>query len=304
MTPGARQSAVLLLAGLLWVSYVHVGCAGSERVVRTQGRTADGALLKLEQERDKPIWKDWKPDPGHRAAPSDLDDSVRAFDYWQVDDAEVVEEIWTAIFPVIDTVRAQASVSERRKSLDLMLEVIEPGQTEGQTRMDLTFLVSSSESSPYEGVACRFYRRLEAGVTPAITVVLLRRPDEASTPGRIVVWAAPRFDEPEPLTALFDRTSDRWHQSLSSGLHLPSDDQAQKGVEHETGRLAARLLTDAIWNRFAGRAYLESPQSGLESDRAHPEDIEDALGLDVTDRDISQVYSHTEFPPRADLDDF
>ena len=294
---------------LLAVGFVLVagGCAtggapGEASGSRT-GRTSDGALLTLHDQDHGPVWGEWEPAEGRPVRPAELGGRVQAFDYWQVDDAEVVEEVWAALFPVLDAVRGDVDRRGRRNGFDLILEALEPAGGERGTRMDLTFLVSRSEEAKFEGFACRLYRRLDAGATPAVTVLFLRRPDAATTPGRIVVWTAPRFREAESVTAIFERVESQWSRRLMEGLRFPDFDADEGASGGESGRLAARVLTRAIWKRFAGRAYLESSQSGRRSEEPNPEGVAEALGLEVVDRRIAQVYSNTEFPPRADLDE-
>lgn len=305
--------------GALWLVAATVavasGCAtqGESSAAGIDGpRTSDGALLTLESDRDGPVWRDWKPSPRRDSMPGVFAETVRAFDYWQIRDEAVIEEVWSAVFPVLDTVRAGAGSSAQQESMQLFLEAIEPSGRGEPTRMDLTFLVSSEGSERFEGFACRLYRRLdEEGVTPVVTVLLVREPEGGSTPSRIVVWAAPGFEEPDAVTALFERRDSRWRQGIASGLSLPLGDDLgdepgdnyPSTEEEAAGEVVAQVLTESIWKRFAGDAYLESPQSGSMANEAGPEDVPRALGLEVEDRMIDQVYSDTKFPPRADLED-
>jgi len=295
--------AVVLFAAL---NVVQVGCATHGEAGGDSGAptTSDGALLTLVDDESGPIWRDWKPGTGSRSRPEALGSSLRAFDYWEIGDAGMIDEIWSALFPVLDGMRARSESEGRRKSVQLLLEAIEPGRGSRSTRMDVTFLVSSRESEPREGFACRLYRRLpEASVTPAVTILFFRDPRDASSPGRIWIWGAPGFAETEALTATYRREGDDWKGVVVSGLAYRQLGEGAKWTSSRSGRLAARVLTDALWNRFAGDAYLESPQSGAESDRSRPEGIARALGLEMRARTVDQVYSGTEFPPRADLED-
>ena len=294
-----KQTIIAVAAAVL------TGCASAtpERTAETTGRTSDGALLKLHEEPYRPVWADWTPAGPTQATPEGLEGAVRAFDYWEVDDTRVIEEVWGAIFPVLDNLRGSVEADGRRQTLDLMLAAIEPGQRqERATRMDLTFLVSAGDR-PFEGFACRLYRPLDDGATPAVTLLLLRDPSGSERPGRIVLWAAPGFEEPAAMTADFRRRAEGWSQRTSGGLTLPDDSPAETYEELPDGKLIAGVLTNGVWKRFAGKAYLESPQSGARSERARPEGIAEALGLEVGDRSIDQVFSGTVFPPRAEVED-
>lgn len=289
------------------VAWGLAGCATSSSQTESpvsSPTTSDGELLTLAEQDRGPVWRDWEPEGGGSATPASFGGAVRAFDYWEVEDPAVIEEVWSALFPVLDGLRARSGSESQRQSVQLLLEAIEPGRAEKSTRMDLTFLVSSRESDQFEGLACRLYRRLsDAEATPIVTVLLLRDPDRASSPGEIWVWGSPGFEEPDSITALFSRDRSEWRQALVSGISFPEagDRPALKGGE--SGEVTARLLTDSIWNRFAGDAYLNSPQSGATSERPRPDRVPRALGLPVEDRTVEQVYSDTEFPPRADLEE-
>ena len=284
-----------------------VGCATGEPadIEGGVGRTSDGALMKLRSEPEGPVWRDWQPAPEASVVPEDLERSARAFDYWRVDDDQLIEQVWGAVFPVVDSVRSAIGDGERRETLDLMLEAIEPGTREQPTGMDLTFLVSKDGGAAYEGVACRLFRRLDVGATPVLTVLMLRRSDQAPTPTRIIVWAAPGFREPPPMTASYRRDGEgrqRWRRRVIGGLAFTAE-AAEGGADDEAAPLAAELLTREIWERFAGRAYLQSDQSEEVAQGDRTAGPEAALGLEVTRRAVEQVYSDTEFPPRVEFDD-
>jgi len=301
------------MRGILWLIAVLIaawgaaGCATSSADTESpmsSPTTSDGELLTLAEGDRGPVWRDWDPDDGSSATPTNFGGAVRAFDYWEVADPAVVEEVWSALFPVLDGLRARSGSEAQRESMQLLLEAIEPGRPDESTRMDLTFLVSSREADRFEGLACRLYRRLSGpDVVPVVTVVMLRDPERASSPSEIWVWGSPGFEEPAAVTALFSRERSEWRQTLVSGLSFPDVEDRPALEGGESGAVIARLLTDAIWDRFAGDAYLKSPQSGSTSERARPERVSRALGLRVEDRTVQQVYSDTEFPPRADLED-
>ncbi len=287
---------------------VAVGCASprSGSVPAEGGRTSDGALLTLGEEKQGPIWREWTPTPrdGLQTAPDGLDESTRAFDYWRVGEEARIEGVWSAVFPVVDALRGESSGESGRETLDLMLEALEPGREDGRTQMDLTYLVGSDEKRAFEGFACRLYRRLEAGATPVLTIVLLRDSEQAASPSRIAVWAAPGFREPASMTAHFRRSGSDWQIALADGLEFPSRSVETDGSS-ESGRLAANLLVDEVWEPFAGRAYADATRERESEarDGGRTDGVDEALGLEVRRREIDQVYSDTEFPPRAEFDE-
>jgi hypothetical protein len=261
-------------------------------------------LLTLGEDETGPVWRDWRPREGAPVAPAELGESARAFDYWRVEDASLIGEVWSAVFPVVDAVRTETSAGGRRDTLSAMLEALEPDRRGPETRMDLTFLVSADNERPFEGFACRLFRRLEAGTTPVLTVLFLRPSEGSPSPTRIAMWAAPGFRETPDMTAHFERRGDTWRTAVNDGLQFPGE-AVETREDGEAGRLAAGLLTDQIWKRFAGKSYAESQRAGgeAEGDEESSADVDAAMGLEVNRREIDQVYSDTEFPPRAEFED-
>ncbi|MFB6350494.1 MAG: hypothetical protein ABEN55_10040 [Bradymonadaceae bacterium] len=305
--PYMRQVTIIFLVGLFLLA--SAGCASDDAATAdlegATGRTSDGALMKLHTERDVPVLSDWKPTPKARVVPEGLGETARAFDYWRVVDRPTIDRVWGAVFPVVDSVRAGLADGDWRETLELMLTAIEPGSRERPTGMDLTFLVGRDDGAPFEGMACRLFRQLESGATPVLTVLMLRRSEQSASPNRIVVWAAPGFREPPQMTAFFRRTegdSGTWRRRVTDGLAF-SESAESEASEDEAGPLVAKLLTDRIWKRFAGRSYLQSDLSEKVAQADRIAGPDPALGLTVSRREIEQVYSDTEFPPRAEFDD-
>jgi hypothetical protein len=298
------------LVAIVVAAFALSGCATNQSASRASepagsgGRTSDGALLTLGEDETGPVWRDWQPREESPVVPEGLGESARAFDYWRVEDASVIGEVWSAVFPVLDAVRAKTTADGRRDTLNAMLEALEPDRRGSETRMDLTFLVSADEEWPFEGFACRVFRPLEAGTTPVLTVLFLRPSEGSPSPTRIAVWAAPGFRETPDVTAYFERRGDTWRTAVDDGLQFP-DEAVEAREDGEAGRLAAGLLVDQVWKRFAGKSYAESRRAGGESgdDQEASVGVDEALGLEVNRREIDQVYSDTEFPPRAEFED-
>lgn len=300
-----RNAVVLALVGSLILPFA--GCATSSAPsgsAEGSPTTSDGALLTLAGDSSGPSWQNWDPRTRERSTPERIGGVVRAFDYWEIDDGAVIDDIWSGLFPVLDGLRARSQSESQRKSAQLLLEAIEPDRGDRATRMDLTFLVSSSKANRFEGFACRLYRRLSGvDVTPAVTILFLRDPGQRASPDEIWVWGAPGFAEPDPITAFYRRDESGWKRAMVTGLSFPETGERPELSGGRAGKLVARVLTESIWNRFAGKAYLKSPNSGAKSDFANPNALPRALGLEVQDRSVRQVYSGTEFPPRANLDE-
>lgn len=263
-------------------------------------RTSDGALMTMEGEGAGPVWAEWEPvESGQQGGgvPRGLAGRFRAFDYWEVEEAGQVDAVWDGVFPVLDSVRAGMQSERHRRTARVLLEALERAGEAEPVRMDVTFVVSNRKERRVEGVACRLWRRLENGATPVVTVLLLREPAGRSGPGRIVVWATPGFREAGRWTAVFDLGSDGWRRSILDGLVL--EGASGRSAEESVG-VAARVLTETIWKPYSGTAYTASAGDGGE--RAGEEAPDAALGLEVGERGIEQVYSGTEFPPRVDAD--
>lgn len=288
---------------IVLLAAVGVGCANARTAEVERdgsggtGRTSDGALMTLEGGDDGPIWEGWTPSQDGETHPAGLAERVGAFDYWRVDDRGLIRGVWSKLFPVLQGLQTDTTDRRSRESMSLFLESMEPGDRSPPTRMDVTFLVGDPDQEPLEGVACRLFRELEGGAAPTVTVLLLRRSGDQSSPGEIYVWAAPGFEQPSSVTAKFALAEEGWRRSLGAGLQLEEvDGSVSRG---ERVRLAAEMLTESIWGRFAGNKYVSSPDvAGAEGGRL-PETVSRALGMDVTSRAIDQVYSDTEFPPRA-----
>ncbi len=285
---------VVAALGLVW----GAGCRGHEASTRV---SADGTPLIGLHEDHSPAWRGLTPEESTPRTPDRLSSELSAFDYWRVDDAETVGDIWGAVFPVLQMLRTDASEKVRRESLDLIMEAIEPRDTSSRTRMDLTFVVGTDDATAYEGLACRFFRSLDNGGTPAVTFLLLNHPGRRSDPARILVWASPGFEGIERWTADFRRDGDSWSNVIVSGLHRPSARtlrEAKRGG-NQSVQLAARVLTRRLWTPFSGRNYTKTTSTSSSSDS---DGLSEAMGLEVRDRRIPQVYSNTAFPPRADVD--
>lgn len=291
-----RHHAGLCTALLLALSW---GCGAHGPT--TDGSKAEGDLLQLHGEGNAPSWEGMTPASQTARTPERLPSELSAFDYWQITDRSLVADVWGAVFPVLETIRTDTSETARRRSLDLLLEAIEPRKTSEPTRLDVTFVVGREGESRYEGVACRLFRTVDNGGTPTVTLLLLRRADTASTPARILVWASPDFREVPTWTADFRRRDDEWNHAVVDGLRSPSAPELTEPptTNDESTRLAARVLTRRLWDRFTGTQYAGSTRS---SSFARPDGIDEALGLELADRRIDQVYSDTAFPPRAEID--
>lgn len=288
----ARLMAVLA-AVLAALALGVAGCAAS--APRPVAPSADSPMAGLDAPTHQGVWLQWTPLAEPRPLPVGFTDHHLAFDRWTLDD-EAAARLWAGLFPVLDRVRHEGDSEAIARTVQLMMEALEPGDHD--IFAEATFIRSADAGGPgTEAVAIRFARDL--GQASPQLIVVLARPlvdEEDGQMREAVVWAAPGFEEAAPFT-LHLRQDDGWQATLGEGLTW-RDDAGQPVADAE---LIAAILGQPVWKQITGRAYLDATLRAAQGGQP-PAPLAPALGLPQRERSLDQVMEATMFPPR--MDDF
>lgn len=269
----------------------------------TPSPTGSSDLMGLDDPQVEAAWAKWTPAP-HDAVPQGFVDEVVAFDYWQIDSKEVVDEAWSGVSALLDYLRRDGLDDAQRDTVTALLQALDSDEA----IMDVTFLVSLDADRAAEGLVVRIYRRLEetAEDEPAATAsvaVYLERPEQPSAGfERAVMWATAGFDEPRPFTVSLERADGQWGVRKFDDAVYPTPADQGSSIEG-AAELAPDIFERAFWTPFVGSAFVEAiPRA--EDHAPTPLPIEPALGLELRERQLEEVYRDTVFPPRMDTDPF
>lgn len=269
----------------------------------TSGGDTNGnsGLMGLGDEPVRAAWEDWTPKPAAGIAPQAFVDTVVAFDYWQVDDENFIEESWAGVSGVLDFVRREGLPEAQENTATLLLQALDSRQSDQQTRMDVTYVVSLDQENPSEGMVVRLYAPLaEPNVAPGVAIYLSR---DSGSPAegfeRAVIWAAPDFEEAQGFTVGLEEVDTSWVAAKGNGVVFPVGESRSDSLTGAAG-LAREILTKRFWEPLTGAGFVEAKQSALEA-RELPSSISPALGLEVRERQLEEVYKDTVFPPRAEI---
>ena len=269
---------------------------------KTTSPSEGSPLLGLNDRPQTRIWEDWTARPAVVVPPGWVDDVV-AFDYWQIDDSDVVEEVWSTLATMLDTVRRTAEERRVGQTATALLEALEAGPPD--VHVDVTFVVVPTDPL-WEGFVLRMARRVEDRGTSAVAIALLRPADGGPAPRRIKLWAQPGFEEPTPFVMELNGTKGSdWSFSISSDRDGGGDQTALQARRSDTGeqaKLIAHVAEEQIWSRLTGAAYAGAA-TRADQQRALPEPLESALGLETRDRRISELPSNSAFTPRMETFD-
>ncbi|QDG52706.1 hypothetical protein FIV42_18765 [Persicimonas caeni] len=263
--------------------------------------SGDSGLMGLGDEPAKAVWEDWTAKPAAGIAPEAFVDQMVAFDYWQVDDENFIEESWAGVSGVLDFVRREGLPEAQENTATLLLQALDSRQGDQQTSMDVTYVVSLDQQNPSEGLVVRLYSPIaDKKATPGVAIYMGR---DSGSPAegydRAVIWAAPDFEEAEGFTVALDRTDAGWVAAKDNGVVYPVGESKSDSLTGAAG-LAREILTKRFWEPLTGVGFVEAKQSATEESEL-PADIERALGLEVRERQIEEVYKDTVFPPRAEI---
>lgn len=286
VTIGFRQSG-FLLAALLVVS--TVGCTTPQGARRGDG-APQRSLIGLDDEPLTDVWKEWTPAGGPSTPRFDV--APTAFDYWQITDAGYIDVAWAALFSMLSEARTQTP-GEYGETFRTLMTVLEEDMAEGERRLDVTFLVSDPAApSQWEGLAVRFWREFPSGAAPSVSL-LLRRPEGGpETPTEIAIWFFSGFEEAASMTMKLEQ-ADGWRAHAADGIVWTTP----RGLDGEPDTVAA-VAVQTFWTSFTGKAYVENPFDRREEPTPTPTPQPTALGLQVGDRQIEQVFTGSVFAPR------
>lgn len=250
----------------------------------------------------------WHPTPQAASSPVL---PARAFDYWQLDDAGFMQELWPALFASLDYMRGQVPAqrqAELRRTFDTLLALMEPsGALEGRAAppvLDLTFVTGDDQGQPWEGVLCRVFVVMDSGASPGVSFLLKRRVGKESAPNQVLFWGSSGYKEGAPFSAVIEREAAQGKAvsrlRLSQGHYMVP----VAGVEErsEAGSLVLDLLTRVLWLKISQQAYLEPKLSRVTGARPVPASYPQAAGLKVQERELEEIFEDTAFIPSEDID--
>lgn len=273
------------------------GCGGSCPCSSNAFEPAPSALSRLSV---------WHPVPAATSSPAL---TARAFDYWQLDDAGFMQELWPALFASLDYMRGQVPASrqdELRRTFDTLLALMEPsGAMAGRVAppaLDLTFVTGQDQGQAWEGVLCRVFVVMDSGAAPGVSFLLKRRVGKEAQPNQVLFWGSSGYKEGAPFSALIEREPAvaRSKLTLSAGHHmLPVAGFEERS---EAGSLVLDLLTRVLWLKISQQAYLEPKLVRAQAERPMPASYPQAAGLKVQERELEEIFEDTAFIPREDIE--
>lgn len=273
-------------------------CGGSCPCLSSAFEPAPSALSRLSV---------WHPAPAATSSPAL---TARAFDYWQLDDAGFMQELWPALFASLDYMRGQVPAKrqdELRRTFDTLLALMEPSGTlagrQAPPVLDLTFVTGQDQGQAWEGVLCRVFVVMDSGASPGVSFLLKRRVGKEAQPNQVLFWGSSGYEEGAPFSALIEREPSVARSSsrliLSAGHHMVP----VAGFEEysEAGSLVLDLLTRVLWLKISQQAYLE-PKLVRATGRPVPASYPQAAGLKVQERELEEIFEDTAFIPREDIE--
>ncbi len=265
----------------------------------TSNSTGDSSLMGLEDGPAKAVWADWSPSEKADVVPEMFVEQVVAFDYWQIESDETREQAWTGVSALLDYLRRESLSEGQADTATALLQALDSDQA----RMDVTYVVALDADRPAEGLVVRVFRELDdAGAVPAVAIYLERREDAGAGYEDAVMWSSAGFEEAEPFTLALGRADGAWSAQLIDGVAYPVSEPTDAPLD-EAAQLAANIFERRFWQPFTGASFVEATPRA-EDQRALPAPLEPALGLEVRDRQIEEVYRDTVFPPRMDTTPF
>lgn len=260
--------------------YTLTSCASApESPADSRSQTSDFATLGVPTEVE---WSAWT-----RSSQAPLPEAFlrgwTAFDYALVQDSADVEVAWAAVHGVLNLLQSQETPLHA-----MLMTELEPKADSG---LDLSFVVSNEEPSR-EGILARWSQEAN-GLVPQLSILISRSLGEAS-PSEITLWLHSSAQEAPGETVRLDRTQG-WSMARQGGI---GEFTTRQGGSSQEASLAAGVLIDSVWKPFSDVNYIEkvgaSQKDGVGVEPAH-------AGLPKADRQIGQVLSDTQFPPRFEF---
>lgn len=280
----------------IFLSMFSIACKSAP----VETRSDKGAhMLGLDD--DIPIsekWKDWT--PYERTDISQVLRSFRAFDYWQVDDAEMKEDTWILSSSFLLSFRDAISDPEIVETLNLALAALEPVVLESialkssgrkNSQLDITFFASKASIEEIEGVLIRWGTHLVSGAKPNISFLLTRRAKyEKLKFDHVHIWIDPGFQELAPLTIALENKQEKW--VITYVKDIVWDPIKVLPIE---STLFVTILDQEFWKKLTGASYVEH----IKKTKTQPPFLK-ALSKEIKSRRIEMVFRYSSFPPRFD----
>ena len=280
--------------------------AQDSRAHEQDASSTQGAAALARLSAPAPGWTRWRPQPTAPSSPSLT--GLRAFDYWQIEDAGFVQQLWPALFAALDYLRAQLgpAQADMRQTIELLLTMMEPGRPlkgRSSPQVDVTFVTGQDESGEWEGALWRVFVTLEGGAAPGLTLLLKRRVGRDAAPSRVTLWGSSGHEQGKPFSASLVREAAKT-ASLRWDEGLVAQPQERPQERSQAAGLMLEVLLGALWPRISQQAYLEPAIGRAAQQRALPASFPPACGLSLRERELEQIYADTVFIPTDALEGF
>lgn len=232
------------------------------------------SMLSLD-EPDRSPWKRWT--ATEESAPVDIASTWVVFDRYIVRDQAEKERIWSAIFALLDVVRARADSEDVRGTAYTLMALLEPSR---ETHVELFFVAARRGEAVAEGVLAHVATE-PGGATSAW--ILVARNEGELRPTSLRARLMPGFREPPDVAVDMFANQGNWSFEMSPGL-------AQKSETMDDPELVAGILVDRLWEPYAGSRY--DALAGRDKPGETPAPLESRR------RDIDEVLRDTVFTPR------
>jgi hypothetical protein len=292
MKPITKLVSILLLALL-------PACATSSASGGNSG------LMGLDDEPATAVWEDWTAEPAQGLVPQAFVDDVVAFDYWQIGDDAFVSQGWTGVSALLDYVRREGLAEAQDNTVTLLLQALDSRQPPDKTMMDVTYVVSLDQNlQPTEGLVVRVYAPLtDRGVTPGAAIYLSRIAGSGAGFDQAILWAVPAFEQARAFTLTIEKTDAGWSAHRVGAAVYPADEAALQATKTRSldgaNELIREIFSTRFWDPLTRVGFVEAKEAATE-EMALPTGIEPALGLEVRERQLEEIYADTVFPPRVE----
>ena len=277
-----KPTAHILFFALL----LNASCAPTPPTPTTYS-TPGGGLLGLGIS-EGPVPDDWQ--RRHPASPSlDGPDPPLLFDAWQIEDLHFRETLFTALFPLIQSLQALPEDADHR-GLELLLILLSAELPHAE--MELLFF--SQTDAAREGLLLRIVEAEGTG----IWLEGSRSLQGASEPDRWILRAEPAFDQAPGLTLWWHRSDSSWEASWAPGADaLPSAGRPAP----LTSDPFLILWEETLWNTVTGERSLRPPFPVVAQtpDRKLAPGWPSTLGQPLQDRGLDHLETESVFWPRT-----
>ena len=249
--------------------------------------TPGGGLLGLGASED-PIPEDW-----HRRLPAspalDGSDEALLFDAWRIEDSHFREALFTALFPLVQSLRALPESADHQ-GLELLLILLSAELPTSE--MELLFF--SRNETAREGILLRIVEPEGTGIWLEST----RSLRGSTEPDQWILRAEPAFDQALGLTLWWTRTDQGWEAFWAPGADaLPS----QRHPAPLTSDPFLALWEETLWSAVTAEQSLAPPFPIVAQtpDRDLAPGWPTILGQPLQDRGLDHLETESVFWPRT-----